>query len=121
MSLTRKILSLLIAPIFTILALGLFLSPETARAAQLAGEEVSAQAATSQPQGTPSKGPAGREEVPAKTETAQPAVLAPSRNSEATLLDSTQASPPRQTQKTAPQSRQYEKNAGPVIQITASR
>jgi len=102
MSLAHKIPSLLIAPIFTVLVLGLFLSPETARAARLAGEEASVQAVTSQPQGTPPKEPTGREEIPAKTETAQPAALAPSRDSESTPRDGIQASPPRQTQKTTP-------------------
>jgi general secretion pathway protein D len=102
MSFARKIPPLLIAPIVTVLALGLFLSPETARAARLAGEEASAPAVTSQPQGTPTKEPAGKEEVPAKSETAQPAVPIPSPDSESTPRDGTQASPSQQTQKTAP-------------------
>ena len=102
MSLARKISFLLMTPAFTVLALGLFLSPETARAARLTGEETSVQAVASQPQGTPPQEPTGREEIPEKAGTAQPAALAPSRDLGSTPPDGDPASKPRQTQKTAP-------------------
>jgi general secretion pathway protein D len=102
MSLARKISFLLMTPAFTVLALGLFLSPETARAARLTGEETSVQAVASQPQGTPPQEPTGREEIPEKAGTAQPAALAPSRDLGSMPPDGDRASTPRQTQKTAP-------------------
>ncbi|MEK6655517.1 MAG: secretin N-terminal domain-containing protein, partial [Thermodesulfobacteriota bacterium] len=109
--------------IFAFFVLIVFLSPDTGRAARLAGEEdpvptITSQqpeppiagedypvpTVTSQPP-EPPKQPVDREEAPAKTEDAQPdvpAAVAPSLDSESTPRTDAQASPPQQTKETAP-------------------
>ena len=101
--------------IFAFFVLIVFLSPDTGRAARLAGEEDPVPTVTSQPP-EPPKLPVDREEAPAKTEDAQPAVpaaVAPSLDSESTPRTEAQASPPQQTkeavrpQVTTTQGKQY--------------
>ena len=101
--------------IFAFFVLIVFLSPDTGRAARLAGEEDPVPTVTSQPP-EPPKLPVDREEAPAKTEDAQPAApaaVAPSLDSESTPRTEAQASPPQQTkeavrpQVTTTQGKQY--------------
>ncbi|MFH1911705.1 MAG: secretin N-terminal domain-containing protein, partial [Pseudomonadota bacterium] len=101
--------------IFAFFVLIAFLSPDTGRAARLAGEEDPVPTITSQPP-EPPKQPVDQEEAPAKTEDAQPAVpaaVAPSLDSESTPRTEAQASPPQQTkeavrpQVTTTQGKQY--------------
>ncbi|OGP86520.1 MAG: type II secretion system protein GspD [Deltaproteobacteria bacterium RBG_16_58_17] len=86
--------------IFAFFVLIVFLSPDTGRAARLAGEEDPVPTITSQPP-EPPKQPVDREEAPAKTEDAQPAVpaaVAPSLDSESAPRPAAQAYPPQQTE-----------------------
>ena len=90
--------------IFAFFVLIVFLSPDTGRAARLAGEEDPVPTVTSQPP-EPPKQPVDREEAPAKTEDAQPAApaaVAPPLDSESAPRTAAQASPPQQTKEAAP-------------------
>ena len=90
--------------IFAFFVLIVFLSPDTGRAARLAGEEDPVPTITSQPP-EPPKQPVDREEAPAKTEDAQPAVpaaVAPSLDSESAPRPAAQSYPPQQTGEAPP-------------------
>ena len=92
--------------IFAFFVLIVFLSPDTGRAARLAGEEDPVPTITSQ-QPEPPKEPVDQEVAPAKSEAedaqpAAPAAVAPSLDSEPAPRPAAQASPPQQTKEAAP-------------------
>ena len=90
--------------IFAFFVLIVFLSPDTGRAARLAGEEDPVPTVTSQPP-EPPKQPVDLGEAPAKTEDAQPAApaaVAPPLDSGSAPGTAAQASPPQQTKEAAP-------------------
>ncbi len=125
--------------IFAFFVLIVFLSPDTGRAARLAGEEDPVPTITSQPPELPIAGkdypvptvtspelpkqPVGGEGAPAKTEDAQPAVpvgVAPSPDSESPPRTDAQASPPRTDAQASP-ARQTKEAVRPQVTTTQGK